>query len=62
MKTTVSTLDWCPSFVWRFQHGESHGLMDLNYADVKLNLSEFILKGRREGAQLVVGSEPELHI
>lgn len=62
MKTTFSALDRCPSFVWRFHHAEFHGLMDLNYIDVKLDLPEFILKGRREGAQLVFGSDTEMHM
>lgn len=37
----------------RFHRAESHSLIDLNYTDVKLDLSEFILKGRREEAQMV---------
>lgn len=36
--------------------------MDPNYTDVKLDLSEFILRGRREGAQMVFGSDTELQI
>lgn len=62
MKTTFSTTDRCPSLVWRFHHAESHGLMDLNYSDVKLDLSGFIVKDRREGAQMVFGSDTEVHI
>lgn len=62
MKTTFSTSDQCASLVLRFHHAESHGLMDLNYTDVKLDLSELTLKGRREGAQMVFGSKTEVHI
>lgn len=36
--------------------------MDLNYTDVKLDLSGFIVKGRREGAQMVFGRDTEVHI
>lgn len=36
--------------------------MDLNYTDVKLDLSGFIVKGRREGAQMVFGSDTNVHI
>jgi len=36
--------------------------MDLNHTDVKLDLSEITLKGRREGAQMVFGSDTEVHI
>lgn len=60
IKTTFSTTDHC--FVWRLHHAESHGLMDLNYTDVKLDLSGFTVKGRREGAQMVFGSDTEVHI
>ncbi len=62
MKTTFNSSHQCPSFVWRFHHAESHGLMDLNHTDVKLDLSGFIVKGRREGAQMVLGSDTEMHI
>lgn len=60
IKTTFSPTDHC--FVWSLHHAESHGLMDLNYIDVKLDLSGFRVKGRREGAQMVFGSDTEVHI
>lgn len=57
-KTTFSTSD--TNFDLSFHRAECQGLMDLNYTDVKLDLSEFILKGRREGAQMVFGSVTEV--
>lgn len=45
-----------------FHHAESHGLMDFNYTNVKLDLSGFTVKGRREEPQMVFGSDTEGHI
>lgn len=36
--------------------------MVLDYTDVKLDLSGFIVKGRREGAQMVFESDTKVHI
>lgn len=49
-------------FVWMFHQAESDGLMELNYADVKPDLSGFTVKGRHEGSQMACASKTEVHI
>lgn len=44
-----------PVLILRFHHGESHALMDLNYSGVRLDLSGFTVKGRREVGQMAFG-------
>lgn len=48
--------------VWRFHCAASHGLMDFDYTDVKPDLSGLTVKGRHGRAQMVFGSETEVHI